>query len=95
MWNWRRRQQRAAGTRSARHRLARSFEQLESRLAMAGNVLAHVSGGNLIVIGDDAGATVTVKSDAPRPVHAHWRRYDDQRLGAASDLHQGDRGLAL
>jgi hypothetical protein len=50
---------------NARRPLVLAFEQLESRLAMAGNVLAHVSGGNLIVVGDDRGATLTVSQ--PRP----------------------------
>ncbi len=44
---------------------APAFEQLESRFAMAGNVLAHVNGGNLIVVGDDAGAVITMSQ--PRP----------------------------
>jgi hypothetical protein len=65
MWNWHRSKRGDAVTETAHRPRARSFEQLESRLAMAGNVLAHVSGGNLIVGGDDVGATITVSQ--PRP----------------------------
>ena len=45
---------------AARRPFTPGFEQLECRNVLAGNVLAFVAGGNLIVTGDNAGAAITV-----------------------------------
>lgn len=65
MWNLYHRRRGGASAASAGWSNALSFERLEGRLVMAGNVMAHVVGGNLIVIGDDAGATITVSQTQP------------------------------
>lgn len=71
MWSSLRRPNRAASaTKERPRRFVPVLEQLEPRLALAGNVMAVVSGGNLIVTGDIQGvyligADITVSQPFP------------------------------
>src|SRR5262245_50005725 len=61
MWPWLR-SSRAVRSQS-RSRFTPAFEQLETRLPLAGNLSASVSAGNLIVTGNNAGAEFVIGQD--------------------------------
>jgi hypothetical protein len=63
MWSWLRRPRTGSPART-RLRFVPVVTELEPRLALAGNVTAVVSRGDLIVRGDDAGATLTLSQPA-------------------------------
>lgn len=64
MWSWLRLRKRAALARKTFPRFVPVLERLEPRLALAGNVAAIVSAGNLIVTGDNLGADITISQPA-------------------------------
>ncbi len=64
MWSWLRLRKRAASVRRTFRRFVPVLEQLEPRLALAGNVAAVVSAGSLIVTGDNLGADITISQPA-------------------------------
>lgn len=74
------------------HRLPLNIEKLESRLPLAGNVSAFMSGGVLNIYGDGADNLISIESFAPGVVQV--RGYADNTLVPTS-VNQAPNGLKL